>query len=359
MPATANTGDKYYAAFKAVVAASEPNGLTAGTYWVSIEGTVTAPIRHYATWDKLSTGADKRDAVMWSFTNVNAANLAANEAITGGSGTSTVMNDGAAGTELQGFNKQWKFAKTPATDVAAGWQDGASNLFAANVAAGAEACFDFSEFTSPTLVTAEVATGGTAYTAITGSEPAIAAQVTSNQLHNTDAGVNAWCFTAPASGFGYVIVKTGDWYLPIKINTVGRERAFPTVAAFTADAGDRWSGSVHRVYNDLPREWADTPTFVAPATPKINTNFLIDEVAVKKSSDGTDAAAAVDVGAFAVVIGGDAYEKCTEYAEASMEDTAETPKALTRPTKWLTSFGSVHSATDFSRVGTKTWAFSW
>jgi len=296
---------------------------------------------------------------MWSFKNVDSdGDVTAAELITGGAGTSPKMNAAATATELQGFNKQWKLSKA-ATDIPAGWQDGASNLFAANVAAGAEACFDFSEFTSPTLVTAEVATGGTAYTAITGSEPAIAAQVTSNQLHNTDAGVNAWCFTAPASGFGYVIVKTGDWYLPIKINTVGRERAFPTVAAFTADAGDRWSGSVHRVYNDLPREWADTPTFVAPATPKINTNFLIDEVAVKKSSDGTDAAAAVDVGAFAVVIGGDAYEKCTEYAEASMEDTAETPKALTRPTKWLTSFGSVHSATDFSRVGTKTWAFSW
>jgi len=296
---------------------------------------------------------------MWSFTNVgtDTAKIAAANLITG-TGTSTSMDSTVTASADQGFNKQWKLKKV-ADDVKAGWQDGASNLFAANVAAGAEACFDFSEFTSPTLVTAEVATGGTAYTAITGSEPAIAAQVTSNQLHNTDAGVNAWCFTAPASGFGYVIVKTGDWYLPIKINTVGRERAFPTVAAFTADAGDRWSGSVHRVYNDLPREWADTPTFVAPATPKINTNFLIDEVAVKKSSDGTDAAAAVDVGAFAVVIGGDAYEKCTEYAEASMEDTAETPKALTRPTKWLTSFGSVHSATDFSRVGTKTWAFSW
>jgi len=49
MPLGANTGDKYYAAFKAVVGA-DSNGLTAGTYWVSIEGTVTAPIRHYATW---------------------------------------------------------------------------------------------------------------------------------------------------------------------------------------------------------------------------------------------------------------------------------------------------------------------
>lgn len=187
--------------------------------------------------------------------------------------------------------------------------------------------------------------------------------MTTQQLANADVVAKAWCFTAPASGHGYVIVKTGDWYLPIKINTAGRERAFPAigdatdpVTHFVADAGNRWSGSVHRVYNDLAKQWADTPT---GATPKINTNFLIDEVAVKKASDGTDAAAAVDVGAFAVIIKDSGFTKCTEYAAASMEDTAETPKALTRPTKWLTSFGSVHSATDFSRVGNTDWAFSW
>jgi len=354
MPLDAAVGAKYYAAFKAVVGTAS-NGLAVGTYWVSIEGVVTAPVRHYATWSSLKADTN-RAAVMWSFTNVgtDTTKIADANTITG-AGTSTAMDATAAATTTQGFNKQWHLSKA-AADIAAGWQVGASNLFAANVAAGAEACFDFSEFTSPTLVAATVATGGTAYTATTGSQPAIAAQVTSAQLHNTDAGVNAWCFTAPASGFGYVIVKTGDWYLPIKINTVGRERAFPTVAAFTADAGDRWSGSVHRVYNDLPKQWADTPT---GATPTINTNFLIDEVAVKKSTDGSDAAAAVDVGAFAVIIGGNAFKKCTEYAEAKMLDTAETPKSLARPTKFLTSFGSVHSATDFSRVGNTDWAFSW
>lgn len=203
-------------------------------------------------------------------------------------------------------------------------------------------------------MTPAVVASGTAYTATTGSQPAIAAQVTTAQLAAADVGVKAWCFTAPASGFGYVIVKTGNWYLPIKISTSARERAFPTVAAFTTDAGNRWSGSVHRVYSTLSKQWADTP---AGTTPKINTNFLIDEVAVKKASDGTDAAAAVDVGAFAVIVSG--AKKCTEYAKASMLDTADTPAELTRPTKWLTSFGSVHSATDFSRVGNSLWAFSW
>jgi len=296
MPTTAAAGEKYYAAFKAVVAASEPNSLTAGTYFVSIEGTVTAPIRHYATWGALSADTTLRSSVMWSFknlltqTNVDDANT-----ITG-AGTSTKMDSTVAAAEWQGFNKQWWFSKTASTDVAAGWQESATNVFAANVAAGAEACFDFSEFTSPSLVAATKA-DGTALTAITGLQPAIAAQVTSAQLHNTDVGVKAWCFTAPASGFGYVIVKTVDWYLPIKISTSARERAFPTLATFTADAGDRWSGSVHRVYGDLALQWADTPT---GTTPKINTNFLIDEVAVKKASDGTDAAAAVDVGAFSV-----------------------------------------------------------
>jgi len=271
-----------------------------------------------------------------------------------GAGTSTKMDSSVAATTTQGFNKQWHLSKA-AADIAAGWQESATNLFAANVAASAEACFDFSGFTTPTLVAATKA-DGTLYTATTGLQPAIAAQVTTAQLANADTLINAWCFTAPASGFAYVIVKTGDWYLPIKISTTARERAFPTVAAFTADAGDRWSGSVHRVYSDLSKQWADTPT---GATPKINTNFLIDEVAVKKASDGSDAAAAVDVGAFAVIITNAGFTKCTEYAAASMEDTADTPKALTRPTKWLNSFGSVHSATDFSRVGNTDWAFSW
>lgn len=271
-----------------------------------------------------------------------------------GAGTSTKMDSSVAATTTQGFNKQWHLSKA-AADIAAGWQESATNLFAANVAGSAEACFDFSGFTTPTLVAATKA-DGTLYTATTGLQPAIAAQVTTAQLANADTLINAWCFTAPASGFGYVIVKTGDWYLPIKISTTARERAFPTVAAFTADAGDRWSGSVHRVYSDLSKQWADTPT---GATPKINTNFLIDEVAVKKASDGSDAAAAVDVGAFAVIITNAGFTKCTEYAAASMEDTADTPKALTRPTKWLNSFGSVHSATDFSRVGNTDWAFSW
>lgn len=357
MPLAANTGDKYYAAFKAVVGTAS-NGLAAGTYWVSITATVTAPIRHFATWSSLTSA---RTAVKWSFQNLDTdAKVTAALTTTGAVGTSTKMDSSVAATVDQGFNKQWKFAKTPATDVAAGWQEAASNLFTANVAAGAEACFDFSDWTATvSLETPAVATGGTAYTATTGSQPTIAAQVTTAQLANADVGVKAWCFTAPASGFGYVIVKTGSWYLPIKINTAGRERAFPTVAAFTADAGDRWSGSVHRVYNDLPKQWADTPS---GATPKINTNFLIDEVAVKKASDGTDATAAVDVGAFAVIITNrvtNPFTKCTEYADTSMEDTADTPKALARPTPWLTSFGSVHSATDFSRVGNNDWAFSW
>lgn len=352
MPLAANTGDKYYAAFKAVLDTAS-NGLAIGTYWVSIEGTVTAPIRHYATWTSLSAGAGAREAVMWSFKNLLTQTQVDDANAITGAGTSTKMDSTVTAATTQGFNKQWWLSKA-ATDIADGWHESATNLFAANVAAGAEACFDFTEFTSPSLVTAAVATGGTAYTATTGSQPAIAAQVTTAQLANAAVGEKAWCFTAPASGFGYVIVKTGDWYLPIKISTAARERAFPTVAKFSADAGDRWSGSVHRVYSDLARQWADTPS---GATPTINTNFLIDEVAVKKASDGSDAAAAVDVGAFAVVING--AKKCTEYAEASMLDTADTPAALKRPTTWLTSFGSVHSATDFSRVGNDKWAFSW
>ena len=68
MPLAANTGDKYYAAFKAVVGTTS-NGLAAGTYWVSITATVTAPIRHYATWSAMTA----RAAVQWSFENLDSA----------------------------------------------------------------------------------------------------------------------------------------------------------------------------------------------------------------------------------------------------------------------------------------------
>jgi hypothetical protein len=67
--------------------------------------------------------------------------------------------------------------------------------------------------------------------------------VTGDQLANLATGLNvaAWCFTAPATGFGYVIVKSGaNLYLPIKVDVASRERTFPTVAALVADAGTRW-----------------------------------------------------------------------------------------------------------------------
>jgi hypothetical protein len=71
---------------------------------------------------------------------------------------------------------------------------------------------------------------------------------------------------------------------------------------------------------------------------------------------------AVTVGAFAVAITDAGFTSCTEYAEAAMFDTAATPVALTRPTTWLTSFGSVDdpaTATTNARNGASQWAFSW
>lgn len=174
--------------------------------------------------------------------------------------------------------------------------------------------------------------------------------------------VSAWCFTAPAAGFGYVIVKSGSsLYLPIKVDVSARPRAFPTVADLDADAGDRWSGSVVRVYDALNLQWADTVvgTPVAGVDPtSIDTTYLIDEVAVKAQSDPTDKAGAVTIGAFAVTITG-TYSSCTEYAADKMMDTATVPVALARPTIWLTSFGTVHDTTDLARIGDSKWAFSW
>jgi len=91
MPLAAATGEKYYAAFKAVVGA-DSNGLTAGTYWVSIEGTVTAPVRHYATWTDMTA----RAAVKWSFTNVGTDQSKVDDANTlAGAGSSTKMDSTA------------------------------------------------------------------------------------------------------------------------------------------------------------------------------------------------------------------------------------------------------------------------
>jgi hypothetical protein len=72
--------------------------------------------------------------------------------------------------------------------------------------------------------------------------------VTGDQLANLATGLNvaAWCFTAPATGFGFVIVKSGaNLYLPIKVDvgTVtapARPRTFPTTAALVTDSGTRW-----------------------------------------------------------------------------------------------------------------------
>lgn len=181
--------------------------------------------------------------------------------------------------------------------------------------------------------------------------------MTGDQLATATTGldVSAWCFTAPAAGFGYVIVKSGTLYLPIKVDVTARPRAFPTVAALVADAGDRWSGSVVRKYSDLGRQWADSTSTTSTT---IDTTFLIDEVAVKAASDSEEKATALSVGAFAVTIAG-TYDSCTEYAEANLMDTATTPAALARPTTWLTSFGDVHRTTDIARNGASTWAFSW
>jgi hypothetical protein len=94
----------------------------------------------------------------------------------------------------------------------------------------------------------------------------------------------------------------------------------------------------------------------------MDTTYLIDEVAVKAASLATDLTGAVTVGAFAVAITDAGFTSCTEYAEAAMFDTAATPVALTRPTTWLTSFGSVDdpaTATTNARNGASQWAFSW
>lgn len=67
--------------------------------------------------------------------------------------------------------------------------------------------------------------------------------MTGDQLANLATGLNvaAWCFTAPATGFGYVVVKSGaNLYLPIKVDVASRARTFPTVADLVADAGTRW-----------------------------------------------------------------------------------------------------------------------
>ena len=222
------------------------------------------------------------------------------------------------------------------------------------------------DLTTLTLETPAEVAQATTYAAGTGAQPTLVAQVTGDQLANLATGldVSAWCFTAPATGFGYVIVKSGtNLYLPLKVDVsdtdgiATRPRTFPTVAALEADAGDRFAGSVVRKYSDLGRQWADTVAATISADTSIDTTYLIDEVAVKAQSDPTDKAGAVSIGAFAVLISG-SYTSCTEYAEAKLMDTAATPAALSRPTTWLTNFGTVDEATG-ARNGNSAWAFSW
>ena len=343
MPQNAILGEVWYAAAKVVVGTTS-NALVAGTYYIAVQATVTEPVRHYPTWAGIGGLSSRAGIVSWSWEN------------DGMPTASTTVTTG------------WTYQ---ATTPAAGWQEAAGVAVAVNVAPSSEVCFDFVslqnnagtnafDLNTLSLDTPAAVTGATAYTASTGAQPTLAAQVTGDQLANLATGldVSAWCFTAPATGFGYVIVKSGtNLYLPLKVDVASRPRTFPTVAALETDAGDRWSGSVVRKYSDLPRQWADTVPATIDADTSIDTTYLIDEVAVKAQSDPTDDVGAVSIGAFAVLISG-SYTSCTEYAEAKLMDTAATPAALSRPTTWLTNFGTVDEATG-ARNGNSAWAFSW
>ena len=341
VPQNANLGEVWYAAAKVVVGTTS-NALAAGTYYIAVQATVTEPVRHYPAWAGIGGLSSRAGIVSWSWAN------------TGMPTSTTTVTTG------------WTYQATTPT---AGWQEATGVAVAVNVAPSSEVCFDFSDSTNAftlstlSLDTPAAVSGATAYTASTGSQPTLVAQVTGDQLANLAAGldVSAWCFTAPATGFGYVIVKSGtNLYLPLKVDVASRPRTFPTVAALEADAGDRWSGSVVRKYSDLNRQWADTVagTITNGVDPtSIDTTYLIDEVAVKAQSDPTDTAGAVSIGAFAVLISG-SYTSCTEYAAAKLMDDATAPAALSRPTTWLTSFGTVDEATG-ARNGNSAWAFSW
>lgn len=335
MPQNANLGEVWYAAAKVVVGTTS-NALVAGTYYIAVQATVTEPVRHYPTWASMSA---RPGIVSWSWANTGMPTASA--AVTTG----------------------WTYQATTPT---AGWQEATGVAVAVNVAPSSEVCFDFSDSTNAftlstlTLETPAAVALATTYAAGTGAQPTLVAQVTGDQLANLATGldVSAWCFTAPATGFGYVIVKSGtNLYLPLKVDVASRPRTFPTVAALETDAGDRFAGSVVRKYSDLNRQWADTVAAATSADTSIDTTYLIDEVAVKAQSDPTDTAGAVSIGAFAVIISG-SYTSCTEYAEAKLMDTATVPAALSRPTTWLTSFGTVDEATG-ARNGNSNWAFSW
>lgn len=337
MPQNANLGEVWYAAAKVVVGTTS-NALVAGTYYIAVQATVTEPVRHYPTWAGIGGMSSRAGIVSWSWAN------------TGMPTSSTTVTTG------------WTYQTSPA----AGWQEATGVAVAVNVAPSSEVCFDFSDSTNAftlstlTLETPAAVASATDYAAGTGEQPTLVAQVTGDQLANLATGldVSAWCFTAPATGFGYVIVKSGtNLYLPLKVDVDSRPRTFPTVAALGTDAGDRFAGSVVRTYSDLPRQWADTVPATIDADTSIDTTYLIDEVAVKAQSDPSDKAGAVSIGAFAVLISG-SYTSCTEYAEAKLMDTATAPAALSRPTTWLTSFGTVDEATG-ARNGNSEWAFSW
>ena len=97
---------------------------------------------------------------------------------------------------------------------------------------------------------------------------------------------------------------------------------FRTTAQLRSDASERYFGSAHRSYSDLSRQWADTPSSV---TPTINTDFIIEEVTVKKATLVTDLTSYVSKGAFAVYIDDAGFTSCTEYEGDDMFDTAASP----------------------------------
>ena len=66
IPVSAAAGSVWYAAFKAEVTGATSNLLAVGVYYVSIQATVTEPIRHYPTWASLV--AARTDTISWRWT---------------------------------------------------------------------------------------------------------------------------------------------------------------------------------------------------------------------------------------------------------------------------------------------------
>lgn len=116
--------------------------------------------------------------------------------------------------------------------------------------------------------------------------------------------------------------------LKIDTDVAARPKTFYSAKDLLEDAGDRYTGSISRTYQDIGKQWDD---YIALST-TLNQNQLIDEVAVKPTTKLTVTDPLPEVtGTFSVVVNS-AATYCSEYVSGKFVDKTTSATLLNKST---------------------------